>query len=172
MCLSGIRSNSDSSESNKYDISDAILIQKPELFELLRKTTNVKNQLLLDSVYCATNIKVAKEFLSSTDVDTLKYRPESFDCEDFSMVLCGKFKELSGQLELKGGCAFGIITGKLPVRTNGVVSEVNHAMNIFVDNKSAIYIIEPQSDDIKSWEEFKRFAQDNNVKLDIYNIIM
>lgn len=93
-------------------------------------------------------------FLKSSKISELKYQRERFDCDDFAAVLRGEFLQWfalghSGSGEERGA-AFGCITGDLRKASDPDKTRY-HAMNCFIGANGALYVIEPQTDQITTW---------------------
>lgn len=77
-------------------------------------------------------------FLKNDWTNLKKFKEETFDCDEFAMILLGRLNE-----------AF-------PGFAVGYAQSYNHVFNLFIDHKKQVYIIEPQSDKIfKPKKEYK-----------------
>ena len=137
---------------HKYCKLDTFL-EQPKLTAAIIGTdlyTILKNKLpdaqiwLSDRLYYLTSIKELKKFLKHNKIDLKKYVPEYHDCDDYSYELMGFASDWCSEL------AFGILWGKV----NG-----GHAINLFVDDKNELYVIEPQTDKITPIDKYKIKAQ-------------
>ena len=90
---------------------------------------------LTDYNYFLPNKKQVEEFLKYDLTNYKQYKKESFDCDDFALVLLGKLKN-----HFKG-FAFGF----------GMSD--SHAFNVFIDNEKQLWIIEPQNDKIFKYDK-------------------
>lgn len=90
---------------------------------------------LSDSYYKTTTLDELRRFLEWDKTDERTYTSEWFDCDDFSTVL-------TGDVNIPGWewLPFGMLWTE--TGTGG------HAVNVFIDDKSEIYIVEPQNDQI------------------------
>ena len=88
---------------------------------------------LWDSDYKLTSVDEIKRFLAWDMLDTKKYEPQYFDCDDFAACLWGRMKDWAH------GYAIGLI----------ITIKPNHAKNVFVDHYRKVWEIEPQSDVIR-----------------------
>jgi len=91
---------------------------------------NNPNLKTLDYEYALLTKKQVEEFLKSDWTNWKIYRKEKFDCDDFAIVLWGKFHEKFGN------CSVGFACSN------------EHAFNIFIDDKKKLWLIEPQTDKI------------------------
>jgi len=132
----------------------AYLITKPKAKkkitseEIEKRINDRMNQkgiiyLLMDQEYRLPTLESMKEFLKNDQTDKIAYQKEVFDCDDYSMRLCGNFT-IPGYSDL----AIGIIGGMHKIGP--------HAANIFL-TEDEIYYLEPQTDEIKplSKEDWK-----------------
>ena len=90
---------------------------------------------LSDHNYQTTILSELTRFLAYDNTDKYTYKNEYLDCDDFSY-------RLHGQLSIPGwsSLVFGILWAL--TETGG------HAVNIFMDTDTTIWIVEPQSDKI------------------------
>ena len=91
----------------------------------------------LDHEYALLTKEQVEDFLKSDWTNWRIYRKEIFDCDDFAIILLGKFHEKFGS------CSVGF-----------ALSDI-HAFNIFIDINKKVWIIEPQTDKILSLESIK-----------------
>jgi len=106
-----------------------------------------------DRQYFAYSLEDLKDFLHRDGSDKLVYKPECFDCDDFSYVVMGREKEWFGGSATEGskhnkcGSTFGIVWGD--IRSTEDDTESNpHAVNFFVDSNLDVWLVEPQTDHI------------------------
>lgn len=108
-----------------------------EITDVLRQSCSRANIYLSDSVYSTTSIDELMSFLKADDTNEYRYVSEYYDCDDFSFRLMGQIHSVEW-----GALPFGIVW--LTKENN-----VNHALNIFIDNEHDMYLIEPQNDVIQ-----------------------
>jgi len=97
-----------------------------------------------DKKYKVTNLSEYRRFLDWDDTDKQLYIPESYDCDDFAIRLHGNITIPFWSSLPFGHCYVTIIS-----------RDVNHAVNIFVDNEGDVYFVEPQDDNIYSIDSKK-----------------
>jgi len=85
---------------------------------------------VLDNEYALLTKTQIEEFLKSDWTNFRNYRKEKFDCDDFAIVLLGRFHEKFGNCSVGFACSD------------------THAFNFFVDEKRKLWLIEPQTDKI------------------------
>jgi len=91
---------------------------------------NNPNLKALDSQYALLTKKQVEDFLKSDWTNFRLYRKEKFDCDDFAIILWGKFHEKFGNCSVGFACSD------------------EHAFNFCVDESRKLWIIEPQTDKI------------------------
>lgn len=98
-----------------------------------------------DAVKAGYSVDVLRKFLNQTGPIDVSYRLEAFDCDDFAYVLLGREREWFGRNSPQslGGSTFGWVSGDL--RFNNETEIIGHAMNIFIDNYSQVWFVEPQN---------------------------
>jgi hypothetical protein len=97
-----------------------------------------------DEKYISYPVEDLIKFLEYDDTDKLSYISETFDCDDFASVLDGREAEWHARVasgEFHAGTSFGIIA-----LTRG--TDKLHAMNIFIDDKHTLWLVEPQTDSV------------------------
>lgn len=77
-----------------------------------------------------------KAWLRKDNVSTRTYHPEWFDCDDFARALRCKIFKIGQQYKTTLTVAY----------CEGHTEGGYHAYNLLIDDKDAIYIIEPQND--------------------------
>jgi len=85
---------------------------------------------IVDSIYKLIKKEQIQSFLNTDSVSNLKANGETFDCDDFAIVLLGRLRE------------------NFPGFAIGYAHNDLHAFNIFIDDKKKVWIIEPQTDKI------------------------
>jgi hypothetical protein len=117
-----------------------------ELFRLNRlKSTKLKKlldqeigkcpMLITDESYTLKSKEDIELFLEKDDTDKMDYVSILFDCDDFAIRLLGSFKVPGWSNTCLGILIIGYEN-----------EEDYHALNVFVDLKKDVYIIEPQTD--------------------------
>lgn len=111
--------------------------------DVFKETTVV----YLDQNYTTYSLDDLKVFLKETPIDLIEYRQDAFDCDDFSKVLSA-FESLWLRKSCPNDCGtlFGTIYGD--IRLKDPQKSHYHMMNIFMDSKQDVYLIEPQTDQI------------------------
>lgn len=150
--------NSKISTGQQLQFTQNKIVDANTITQLLRtkipKDNGEPNIIVWDSKYCLLPINTLKTFLQHDDTNRFQYKNESFDCDDFALVLSSEYKRACGNINLSGAGTFGIITGMLPIQKDGKWSLVGHAMNIYIDYDMDIYIVEPQTDKTTSLDLF------------------
>lgn len=100
-----------------------------------------------DRDYFGYGLEDLERFLSADFGDKIRYRAESFDCDDFSYMMMGKEKVWYGQRNSKKGSTFGIVWGDIRNSEDDEESRP-HAVNFFIDKNNELWLMEPQSDKI------------------------
>lgn len=100
--------------------------------------------LISDERYRLMERKQLEELLKKDKTDQYQYIPEDFDCNNFAEVLDGNIDELT----YPQGYAFG----QLWFYTN----EFGHAINFAILEDESLVLIEPQNDEIFTWEDIKK----------------
>jgi hypothetical protein len=121
-------------------------ITADQLEDLILKTFGSDYQyhiLISDEKFRMITREKVAELLSKDDTDKLPYIDTYGDCDDFSDVLLGSLTKATWSQ----GFAFANFWW--------YCSQFGHAQNLFVDESPKIWIIEPQSDEIMSWEDIK-----------------
>ena len=151
MCIKWIKSlfnkESNDEEEDTEDSFPTILepLDINEVYTVLTAELGDKCAIFLsDSYYETTTKDKLQKFLKLDNTDQYEYKKEIFDCDDFSYRLVGNLS-IPGWASLP----FGILWTYLP---NGS----GHALNIFIDTDSEVWIVEPQNDNIykmpKNWK--------------------
>ena len=96
------------------------------------------NIRIADADYSAPTRQEFDAWLLEDQVSTRAYHPEWYDCDDFARALRCKAFQI-GQ-DYKTTLTIAYCEGYTP---NGY-----HAYNLLIDNLDAIYIIEPQNDNV------------------------
>jgi len=95
--------------------------------------------------YCTK--KDMQEYLKSNLVSMGIYKDEKYDCDDFALHLWDKVRT------------------DYPLLAFGFVLSSKHAFNIFIDNETNIWIIEPQDDKLMTVSESQKKDLYKNLKL-------
>lgn len=92
--------------------------------------------------------------------DEVTYKLESFDCDDYALALAGLNRLWFEHYNVTPsfGSAFGVATGWIGFDGDPVSG---HAMNIFIDNTSKVWFVEPQTMNIYSSH---RLTNDSSVE--------
>lgn len=93
--------------------------------------------ILSDGNYKTVRHRKVKSVHHKSGLGAARYRPEVFDCDDFSAVMKAKIaKAAAWNLRIRHPYAFGIVYGNIPTP---------HAINWLIDNKRRLYFFEPQN---------------------------
>ena len=96
--------------------------------------------ILSDSNYTTIFPDKVSEIYNKTGLKTSEYRPDVFDCENFSQVMLGEvMKSSKSDWSVKYQYAFGIVYGYIPTP---------HAINWFITPDKYLMFLEPQSGEI------------------------
>lgn len=119
-----------------------------DLYSLLyAEYTRDLKVLANDSEYALLSREIVEEFLRSDHTDQRKYGRESLDCDDFALIVLGRFKLWFHERCPGMGSAFGFISGDLrPQRAPDQPRP--HAMCCFIDHERTVWLLEPQNDAI------------------------
>ena len=108
-----------------------------EIATVLHETEGVGKTLFhnSDTKYKLVDVEHFKGFLKENPVDNRTYRPDEYDCDNFSKELLGDVSKYDPSL------AVGEIWLRLP-------SGKTHAMNFLIDEDMKLFLVEPQQDHI------------------------
>lgn len=117
-----------------------------ELKRVIKKALKIQSDFifLADRTYNAYEHDDIVEFLRNDLTNKKEYLDETFDCDDFSLVLSAASKKWSSEHGYKTGMCFGLVWGD--IRTDEQPNP--HAVNFFVDADGVLWLVEPQSDKI------------------------
>ena len=127
----------------KVEDTKGIYISGTELIKLLRlklkdKTKARFRYIVADKEYYLPSKRQVQEVIRINRIDSLIYRPEAFDCDDFAYLLKSLFIKLTYKNKnRRAPLAIALVYGLLPTP---------HAFNILIDDNKDVYIIEPQTD--------------------------
>lgn len=124
-------------------------LKNTKLKKLLRKEIGECPILITDESYTLKSKEDIELFLEKDDTDKMDYVSLFFDCDDYSIKLLGRFKVPGWS----NTCVAVLIIGYEDKEKDF------HALNIFVDLKKDVYIIEPQSDKVYP---AKKYLKDHN----------
>jgi hypothetical protein len=128
----------------------AEIIKAEDLEGLILRTFGSDYQyhvLISDEKFRVITREQMEKLLKEDDTDTLPYISTYGDCDDYSDVLLGQLTRKTWNQ----GYAIGQIWW--------YCSEFGHAQNLFCDGKQ-IFIVEPQNDDITTWDAIKSQYKD------------
>lgn len=128
-----------------------LTMSSSDISALLKKELSITDIHLADSTYGVTTVDDLHRFLSSDDTDTLEYKSEIFDCDDFASTLAARYRGWFSNANQKCGSALGVVWGD--IRKNSDPNKPRpHAVNvvILVDEKKVpkVYLVEPQTDNL------------------------
>jgi hypothetical protein len=101
-----------------------------------------------DAFYEAVPDSLASDIYAKSGLSAYRWRSEVFDCDDFSYVYKAEASRSAYASNAEYGYAIGVIFGSAP--------SGGHAVNVFIDPKGTVRVIEPQSGRIeagKSWKD-------------------
>ena len=114
----------------------------------IRRVLNVPKEtiFLSDRQYNAYDHMDIVRFLNHDLSDKKQYLSESYDCDDFALVLAAAAKRWNGVVGSKNsGICFGIVWGDI----RDTDDKPNpHAINFFIDITGDLWLVEPQTDKI------------------------
>lgn len=110
---------------NRTQLNNIIPYVKIKNKKIILNHPNLKT---LDSKFALLTKKQVQDFLKLDWTNWRVYRGEKFDCDDFAIILWGKFHEKFGNCSVGFGCSD------------------SHAFLFFVDVNRKFWIIEPQND--------------------------
>lgn len=118
-----------------------------EVRKIINEKLNPSRMVISDNSYGSYSVDDLKRFLKSDDVDKITYKKDSFDCDNFALVLAGREAEWFSQVKDNVGSTFGMVHGD--IRKKETDTEVRaHAINFLIDDKGELWLIEPQTDGI------------------------
>lgn len=115
------------------------------IIKAVTKLTDDADVRLGDGTYCAYSKAALETFLASDPTNGLRYKSESFDCDDFARVLVGREREWFRRANGDGGSTLGTIWGDIRLASAPTVVRP-HALNFFIDADRQFWIVEPQND--------------------------
>jgi hypothetical protein len=130
-----------------------MIIKSDELTSIIKKALGHRmppnmNPLLPDDEYYLPSMEEVMKVLSKDKTNDMIYKAESFDCDDFSVLVKAAFIR-DGYEKLNRTHAVGIVWGMFPTP---------HAINWVVTKDKQFWFIEPQKDSI-----FKPGKKDGSV---------
>ena len=117
-----------------------------EIHEILRP--NCRINLVADKSYSTINANNLKGLLKVGFIDRYKFKAEVFDCDDYALILHAWIRQIQYKEKWENPMAFGEAWGKFG-------NEEHHALNIAISHDSEILIIEPQTDEVRYYDETK-----------------
>lgn len=153
-CCTGGGNSSSTSKPIKFKTISYIDLEKI-IKEKLPCTKDI-SLTTADAVYTLVPYDEIYDYVNHHDkTNQIKYKPELYDCDDFSSTLSGNVRawfttlvsarKSNNTTEKLGGPAFGIVHGD--IRSKKDPTEPSpHAMNFFVDEKKRLWLVEPQTD--------------------------
>lgn len=127
--------------------TDFLVLPSSEVREILKTKLRCDHLHLADGNYACLNREDVEKFLSSSSIDKLKYKKQSFDCDDFARALDGRACEWFAGADVEAGIAFGILHGDIR-KDDAPDKSRPHAINFFISKDKRVYLIEPQTDNI------------------------
>ena len=112
---------------------------------------------LADSSYGCYEKQELQAFLDQDNTKDMQYRKQVFDCDDFATVLAGREKEWLSGIDIEAGTSFGIVHGDIRKKEDDTEPRY-HAMNVFIDDKARVWLIEPQTGKISKPTSNSRFS--------------
>lgn len=127
----------------------SILIERSsdEIRRIIMEQLRLNHTHIGDGVYGSYSLDQLKQFLKNDGIDKKKYVKNSTDCDNFALMLAGREAEWFSNITAEVGSTFGIIHGD--IRKSEDSQEFRpHAVNMFIDDKGEVWLIEPQTDEI------------------------
>ena len=107
-------------------------------------------RLIADRKYYLPTIEEINLLLDEGFIEYYKYRIETFDCDDFALILHAWIRQEQYKQKWNYPLAFGECWGEF--ETN-----IYHAMNFAITNEEKFILIEPQTDEVKRYESDDTF---------------
>ena len=111
-------------------------IRLAEIASLLKNYEPMAQIIMADNWKYLCSYNDTALFLIQDETNKMEYKPEEYDCDDFTFRLKGQFS--------------------IPLWSNlalGICWTTTHALNCFISEGKKVLFIEPQTDEIKSFVE-------------------
>ena len=115
-------------------------IEGDELTALFSSAHSSANIILSDAKYELYTKEAIIKFLNYNLTNNRTYITEGHDCDDFAKILLGDYTKWASSNKTQKASTFGI--------AYGIINNISHAVNLFVDSEKKIWFVEPQSDRI------------------------
>lgn len=109
-----------------------------EVYNIVKTKTKCDQIILWDTVYSTINDEDVKTFLKFNINDP--YVAEKHDCDDFSFILCGRFREYMFKSKITGGPIFGILAGNL--KKSASDPDRGHAVCFYINENLEFKIVD------------------------------
>lgn len=124
-------------------------ITEQEIRELFRKNKiNDSVWKQLDLKYKCISMDSFNMFRTTSCIYAQDYKPEIFDCDDYTLVFLGRVKEWYGKNE-GFSASIGFMSGDIRLKKGDPLR--GHAVAFFISNKE-LYIYEPQYNDVYKYD--------------------
>lgn len=140
--------------SSNKDYKD---ISRDKLKEVIRKKLGKTGYLSISDgkEYASPTRKQILKFLKRDQTDKFVYKAETFDCDNFAIILLSRLYESQYVAGAKRSVTFGFLSGliyksrKLGEKTTDKDAKPEkHQMNFVVTSKGSLYLVEPQNDEL------------------------
>jgi hypothetical protein len=98
-----------------------------------------------DGNYYLPTLEEIKTLIKKSFIEKYKYKIETFDCDDFALILHAWIRQKQYRDKWENPWAFGEVWGKFK-------KNEFHAMNFVITRDKGFLLIEPQTDEVKSYE--------------------
>lgn len=130
-----------------------------EIRDIIKENTYLEGSQvkISDDLHFAITFEDQKKFILMDISKFIKYKKNSFDCDDFSLISSG-LEHFWFKLSINDkGSTYGIIYGD--IRDPDHPDEPrSHAMNFFIDSEKQFYLVEPQNGKIYKPVPSSRFT--------------
>lgn len=147
----GNRCSSAITISNVEPPTTGTRLTSAEVRQIIKEAFNLDDAKIFvgDKEYLAYSLDKLNEFLEADLANKLKYRSEVIDCDDFARILQGREREWFAKTTQKEcGSTLGCVWGDLR-ENNNIDKPYYHAMNFFIDSERRLFMVEPQTDELR-----------------------
>ena len=109
-------------------------LSKPEIKRILKEKHSKAIVKIADKEYILPKTNAVKKLIFDTYFEDYKYTRETFDCDDFALVLHAFVKQERYKVKSNHPWAFGECW------------TMSHAFNFFIDENQELRYVEPQND--------------------------
>ena len=134
---SAVNCSTDNINILKTEIEDRIVSPN-----MTNSIDSVSRYVVTDNIYTTVDKDYIEHLLTLDDVNTIPYKTEVFDCDEFGLILLANIMQLSRKCEYLYRIAFGMLIG------TETTTKETHLLNFFIDKKTIFWCVEPQTDEI------------------------